>query len=202
MQICTGSLKRWAPSCCESPCCCESPSCSESPRCCDSYAKLPWITEMTDVLRITRVLPRIQYNKTLLSLCREICFLARHIHKTFNKINNKTSTTQWNTELKTAQIQGKYLTITRCCDTHTKLLWATKMTDVLRITKVLRITRNHWSVVNYTDVLRITEVLWFSRKFSPWVTDVLRITEVLWFSRKFVMGHWCFVDCTGCAANH
>ena len=39
--------------------------------------------------------------------------------KTFNKINNKTSTiciktstTQWNTELETAQIQGKYLTIT------------------------------------------------------------------------------------------
>ena len=32
--------------------------------------------------------------------------------KTFNKINNKTSTTQRNTELKTAQIQGKYPTIT------------------------------------------------------------------------------------------
>ena len=36
----------------------------------------------------------LQYNTTLLSLCREICFLARHLHKTFNTINNKTSTTQ------------------------------------------------------------------------------------------------------------
>ena len=36
----------------------------------------------------------IQYNTTLLSPCREICFLARHYIKTFNTVNNKTSTTQ------------------------------------------------------------------------------------------------------------
>ena len=61
----------------------------------------------------------IQYNTTLLSLCWEICFLARHLHKkTFNTINNKTSTTQWNTELKTAQLRGKYLTITMYTCTH------------------------------------------------------------------------------------
>ena len=53
-----------------------------------------------------------EYNTNLLSLCREICFLARPLHKTFNTINNKTSTPQCNTELKTAQIQEKYLTIT------------------------------------------------------------------------------------------
>ena len=40
--------------------------------------------------------------------------------KTINKINNKTSTTQWNTELKTAQIQGKYLTITMYTYTHAR----------------------------------------------------------------------------------
>jgi len=54
----------------------------------------------------------IQCNTTLLSLCREICLLARHLHKTFNTFNNKRSTSQWYTELKTAQIQEKYLTIT------------------------------------------------------------------------------------------
>ena len=53
-----------------------------------------------------------EYNTNLLSLCREICFLARPLHKTLNTINNKTSTPQCNTELKTAQIQEKYLTIT------------------------------------------------------------------------------------------
>ena len=37
--------------------------------------------------------------------------------KTFNKINNKTSTTQLNMELKTTQIQGKYLTMY----THTRM---------------------------------------------------------------------------------
>ena len=36
----------------------------------------------------------IQYSTTLLSLCREISLLARHLHKTFNTFNNKTSTTQ------------------------------------------------------------------------------------------------------------
>ena len=38
----------------------------------------------------------IQYNTTLLSLCREICFLARHLHKNMQRapVNNKTSTTQ------------------------------------------------------------------------------------------------------------
>ena len=72
----------------------------------------------------------------------------------------------------------------RRCDSHTKLLWAIKLTDVLRITKVLRITMNHWSVMDYADVLLITEVLWitkvlwFSRKFSPWVTKVLRTTRM------------------------
>ena len=60
----------------------------------------------------------LQYSTTLLSLCREICLLARHLHKTFNTFNNKTSTTQWNTELKNAQIQGKYLTITMYTHTH------------------------------------------------------------------------------------
>ena len=40
--------------------------------------------------------------------------------KTFNKINNKTSTTRWNTELKTTQIQGKYLTMYTC--THARTL--------------------------------------------------------------------------------
>ena len=27
----------------------------------------------------------VQYNRTLLSLCREICLLARHLHKTFTE---------------------------------------------------------------------------------------------------------------------
>ena len=31
---------------------------------------------------------------TLLSLCREICLLARHLHKTFNTFYNKTPTIQ------------------------------------------------------------------------------------------------------------
>ena len=30
----------------------------------------------------------IHYNTNLLSLCREICLLARHLHKTFNTFNN------------------------------------------------------------------------------------------------------------------
>ena len=60
----------------------------------------------------------IQYNTTVLSLCREICLLARHLHKTFNTFNNKTSTTQWNVELKIAQMQGKYLTVTTYTHTH------------------------------------------------------------------------------------
>ena len=60
---------------------------------------------------------KVQRNTTLLSLCREICLLARHLHKTFNTFNNKT-TTQWNTEIKTAQIQGKCLTITMYTRTH------------------------------------------------------------------------------------
>ena len=59
---------------------------------------------------------KVQHNTTLLSLCREICLLARHLHKTFNTFNNKT--TQWNTEIKTAQIQGKCLTITMYTRTH------------------------------------------------------------------------------------
>ena len=63
---------------------------------------------------------KVQYNTTLLSLCREICLLAFHLHKTFNAVNNKTSTTQWNTELKTAQRQGKYLTITMYRHTHAR----------------------------------------------------------------------------------
>ena len=67
----------------------------------------------------------IQYNTTLLSLCREICLLARHLQKTFNTFNNKRSTTQWNTELKTAQIQGKYLTITMYTHAHTLFFWVT-----------------------------------------------------------------------------
>ena len=36
----------------------------------------------------------IQYSTTLLSLCREICLLAHHLHKTFNTFYNKTSTIQ------------------------------------------------------------------------------------------------------------
>ena len=44
-----------------------------------------------------------------IQLCVEKFAFWRVIYiKTFNKINTKTSTTQWNTELKTAQIQGKY----------------------------------------------------------------------------------------------
>ena len=61
---------------------------------------------------------KVQHNTTLLSLCREICLLARHLHKTVNTFNNKTSTTQWNTEIKTAQIQGKFLTIAMYTRTH------------------------------------------------------------------------------------
>ena len=59
----------------------------------------------------------IQYHTTLLSLCRQICRLARHLHKTFStlykksikknpKINIK-STISSNVELKTAQIPKK-----------------------------------------------------------------------------------------------
>ena len=36
----------------------------------------------------------MQYNTTLLSLCREICLLAHHLHKTFNTFYNKTLTIQ------------------------------------------------------------------------------------------------------------
>ena len=61
---------------------------------------------------------KVQRNTTLLSLCREICLLAHHLHKTVNIFNNKTSTTQWNTEIKTAQIQGKFLTIAMYTRTH------------------------------------------------------------------------------------
>ena len=35
---------------------------------------------------------KIQFKRTLLSLCRKICLLARHLHKTFNTSYNKTST--------------------------------------------------------------------------------------------------------------
>ena len=38
--------------------------------------------------------PNIKYNTTLLSLCREICLLARHLHKTLNTFYSKTSTIQ------------------------------------------------------------------------------------------------------------
>ena len=41
-------------------------------------------------------LPLSQYNPTLLSLCREICFLAHHLHKTFSTFYSKTATAQWN----------------------------------------------------------------------------------------------------------
>ena len=61
---------------------------------------------------------KVQHNTTLLSLCREICILARRLHKTVNIFNNKTSTTQWNTEIKTTQIQGKFLTIAMYTRTH------------------------------------------------------------------------------------
>ena len=44
-----------------------------------------------------------------MSLCREICLLAHHLHKTVNIFNNKTSTTQ---------IQGKFLTIAMYTRTH------------------------------------------------------------------------------------
>ena len=62
----------------------------------------------------------IQYNAIqLYCLCAEkFAFWLVIYIKTFNKINNKTSTTRWNTELKTAQIQGKYLTITMYTHTH------------------------------------------------------------------------------------
>ena len=36
----------------------------------------------------------IIYNTTSLSLCREICLLAHHLHKTFSTFYNKTSTIQ------------------------------------------------------------------------------------------------------------
>ncbi len=52
---------------------------------------------------------KVQHNTTLLSLCREICLLAHHLHKTVNIFNNKTSTTQ---------IQGKFLTIAMYTRTH------------------------------------------------------------------------------------
>ena len=67
----------------------------------------------------------IQYNTIqLYCLCVEkFAFWLIIYIKTFNTVNNKTSTTQWNTELKTAQIQGKYLTVTMythaCTHTHT-----------------------------------------------------------------------------------
>ena len=56
----------------------------------------------------------VQYNTIqLYCLCIEKFAFWHVIYiKTFSKINNKTPTTQWNTELKNAQIQGKYLTIT------------------------------------------------------------------------------------------
>ena len=65
----------------------------------------------------------IQYNTIqLYCLCVEkFAFWLIIYIKTFNTVNNKTSTTQWNTELKTAQIQGKYLTITMYTHTHTRM---------------------------------------------------------------------------------
>ena len=64
----------------------------------------------------------LQYNTIqLYCLCVEkFAFWFVIYIKTFKKINNKTSTTQWNTELKTAQIQGKYLTITMYTHAHAR----------------------------------------------------------------------------------
>ena len=46
-------------------------------------------------LRDSRNLTALVKNSTtLLSLCREICLLARHLHKTFNTFYNKTSAVQ------------------------------------------------------------------------------------------------------------
>ena len=59
-------------------------------------------------------------SRQLYCLCVEKFAFCLIIYiKTFNTINNKTSTTQWNTELKTTQIQGKYLTITLYNNVHT-----------------------------------------------------------------------------------
>ena len=45
--------------------------------------------------RVAVVVVVVAYNTTLfLSLCREICLLARHLHKTFNTFYSKTSTVQ------------------------------------------------------------------------------------------------------------
>ena len=63
----------------------------------------------------------IMYNTLqLYCLCVEkFAFWLVIYIKAFNTVNNKTSTAQWNTELKTAQIRGKYLTMTMYTHTHT-----------------------------------------------------------------------------------
>ena len=62
----------------------------------------------------------IQYNTTQLSLCREICLLARHLCKTFNTFDHKNQ--QLNkTEQKTTQIQSKIFNNNNVC-THIYIL--------------------------------------------------------------------------------
>ena len=61
--------------------------------CADSYCGIRSIPTLLQ-LRIKEPGHTIQHNTTLLSLCREICLLARHLHKAFNTFYNETSTIQ------------------------------------------------------------------------------------------------------------
>ena len=91
----------------------------------------------------------IQYN-TIQLYClsaEKFAFWLVIYIKTFNTINNKTSTTQWNTELKTAQIQGKYLTITMYTHTHARTHAAPTPTHTH--TLFLWLTNNLKHSINY-----------------------------------------------------
>ena len=95
---------------------------------CDmSLSGLPAVASMWLLKAVSVALVRLflvvssLYSIQLYCLCVEkFAFWLVIYIETFNKINNKTSTTQWNTELKTAQIQGKYLTITMYIHTHAR----------------------------------------------------------------------------------
>ena len=83
-----------------------------------SMSSLYACLSMTGTMKAIHI---VTYTIQLYCLCVEkFAFWLVIYIKTFNKINNKTSTTQWNTELKTAQIQGKYLTITMYTHTHAR----------------------------------------------------------------------------------
>ena len=122
--------------------------------CADSYCGIRSIPTLLQ-LRIKEPGHTIQHNTTLLSLCREICFLPHHLHKT---------STQWDTELKTAQIQGKYLKITMYTPTHPHtFFWLTnnlKHSINYNKTKFLKQQNTKIQTLNRTQHINYRQHLW------------------------------------------